>query len=30
MLEAADAVRALLGRSLGSHTLLAGPIDWRR
>ena len=30
MLEAAAAVRAVLGRPLGSHTLLAGPIDWRR
>jgi hydroxymethylglutaryl-CoA lyase len=30
VLEAAAAVRALLGRALGSHTLLAGPIDWRR
>jgi hydroxymethylglutaryl-CoA lyase len=30
VLDAARAVRAVLGRSLGSHTLLAGPIDWRR
>jgi hydroxymethylglutaryl-CoA lyase len=30
LLEAAAAVRAVLGRPLGSHTLIAGPIDWRR
>ena len=30
VLAAAAAVRALLGRSRGSHTLVAGPIDWRR
>jgi hydroxymethylglutaryl-CoA lyase len=29
LLECASSVRALLGRPLGSHTLLAGPIDWR-
>ncbi len=29
LLGCADSVRALLGRPLGSHTLLAGPIDWR-
>src|ERR1017187_8402796 len=29
LLECANSVRALLGRPLGSHTLLAGPIDWR-
>jgi hydroxymethylglutaryl-CoA lyase len=29
LLACADSVRALLGRPLGSHTLLAGPIDWR-
>jgi len=28
MLAAAAAVRQQLGRPLGSHTLLAGPIDW--
>jgi hydroxymethylglutaryl-CoA lyase len=28
MLNAAAAVRLLLGRSLGSHTLVAGPIEW--
>ncbi len=28
LLECARAVRALLGRPLGSHTLTAGPIDW--
>ena len=28
LLRCADSVRALLGRPLGSHTLLAGPIDW--
>jgi hydroxymethylglutaryl-CoA lyase len=28
VLDAARAVRDLLGRSLGSHTLVAGPIDW--
>jgi hydroxymethylglutaryl-CoA lyase len=30
MLAAAAAVRDVLGRPLGSHTLVAGPIDWRR
>ena len=30
MLAAAAAVRQVLGRQLGSHTLLAGPIDWHR
>ena len=30
LLEAAAAVRAVLGRPLGSHTLVAGPIDWKR
>jgi len=29
LLECASSARALLGRPLGSHTLLAGPIDWR-
>jgi len=28
LLEASAAVRTVLGRSLGSHTLTAGPIDW--
>ena len=30
VIAAAAAVREVLGRPLGSHTLLAGPIDWRR
>jgi hydroxymethylglutaryl-CoA lyase len=30
VLAAAAAARDVLGRPLGSHTLLAGPIDWRR
>ena len=30
MLAAAAAVRQVLGRPLGSHTLVAGPIDWHR
>jgi hydroxymethylglutaryl-CoA lyase len=29
LLEAARAVREVLGRPLGSHTLVAGPVDWR-
>jgi hydroxymethylglutaryl-CoA lyase len=29
LLFAAYAVRELLGRELGSHTLIAGPIDWK-
>jgi hydroxymethylglutaryl-CoA lyase len=29
LLACAASVRALLGRPLGSHTLVAGPIDWR-
>ena len=28
LLEAAGAVREMLGRPLGSHTLVAGPIEW--
>jgi hydroxymethylglutaryl-CoA lyase len=28
LLEASGAVRTVLGRPLGSHTLTAGPIDW--
>jgi hydroxymethylglutaryl-CoA lyase len=30
LLEAARAVREVLGRPLGSHTLVAGPVDWHR
>jgi hydroxymethylglutaryl-CoA lyase len=30
VIEAARAVRDVLGRPLGSHTLVAGPIDWHR
>jgi len=30
LLHAAYAVREILGRELGSHTLVAGPIDWKR
>jgi hydroxymethylglutaryl-CoA lyase len=30
LLEAARAVRDVLGRPLGSHTLVAGPVDWKR
>jgi hydroxymethylglutaryl-CoA lyase len=29
LLDAAQAVRDVLGRPLGSHTLVAGPVDWR-
>jgi hydroxymethylglutaryl-CoA lyase len=29
LLACAARVRAILGRQLGSHTLVAGPIDWR-
>lgn len=29
LLEASAEVRSVLGRPLGSHTLTAGPIDWR-
>lgn len=28
LLAAADAVREVLGRPLGSHTLVAGPVEW--
>ena len=28
LLEQARAVRDVLGRPLGSHTLIAGPVDW--
>jgi hydroxymethylglutaryl-CoA lyase len=30
LVECARAVRDVLGRPLGSHTLVAGPIDWHR
>jgi hydroxymethylglutaryl-CoA lyase len=30
LLGAARAVREVLGRPLGSHTLVAGPVDWKR
>lgn len=30
LLEAAREVQRVLGRPLGSHTLVAGPVDWRR
>ena len=30
LLVQARAVRDVLGRSLGSHTLVAGPVEWRR
>jgi hydroxymethylglutaryl-CoA lyase len=30
LLHAAYAVREVLGRELGSHTLIAGPVDWKR
>ena len=30
LLHAANAVRAVLARELGSHTLIAGPVDWKR
>jgi hydroxymethylglutaryl-CoA lyase len=29
LLEASRSVQAVLGRSLGSHVLLAGPVEWR-
>jgi hydroxymethylglutaryl-CoA lyase len=29
LLEAVRAVREILGRPLGSHTLIAGPVDWQ-
>ncbi len=29
LLDAATALRTVLGRPLGSHTLVAGPIDWK-
>ncbi len=30
LLDAAREAQQVLGRPLGSHTLLAGPVDWRR
>jgi hydroxymethylglutaryl-CoA lyase len=30
LLEAAGEAQRVLGRPLGSHTLVAGPVDWRR
>jgi hydroxymethylglutaryl-CoA lyase len=30
LLECSRAVRDVLGRPLGSHTLVAGPVDWQR
>ena len=30
LVEAARSVQKVLGRSLGSHVLLAGPVDWKR
>jgi len=29
LLACARDVRTVLGRPLGSHTLVAGPVDWR-
>jgi hydroxymethylglutaryl-CoA lyase len=29
LVGAARAARAVLGRPLGSHTLVAGPVDWK-
>ena len=29
LLDASRAVQELLGRRLGSHLLIAGPVDWR-
>ncbi|HEV2785557.1 MAG TPA: hydroxymethylglutaryl-CoA lyase [Solirubrobacteraceae bacterium] len=29
LIDAAAAARAVLGRPLGSHTLVAGPVDWK-
>jgi hydroxymethylglutaryl-CoA lyase len=29
LLACSRRVREVLGRSLGSHTLVAGPVDWR-
>ena len=30
LLEASRAAQELLGRPLGAHSLVAGPVDWRR
>ena len=30
LVEAARSAQTVLGRSLGSHVLLAGPVDWKR
>ncbi len=30
LLDATRDVAGVLGRPLGSHTLVAGPVDWRR
>ena len=30
LIACARRVRDVLGRPLGSHTLLAGPVDWHR
>jgi hydroxymethylglutaryl-CoA lyase len=30
LLEAAADVQNVLGRALGSHVLVAGPVDWHR
>jgi hydroxymethylglutaryl-CoA lyase len=30
LVEAARSVQSVLGRTLGSHVLLAGPVDWKR
>jgi hydroxymethylglutaryl-CoA lyase len=30
LIEAARAVRDVLGRPLGSHVLTAGPVEWQR
>jgi hydroxymethylglutaryl-CoA lyase len=30
LLEAAREAQRVLGRPLGSHTIVAGPVDWRR
>jgi hydroxymethylglutaryl-CoA lyase len=29
LIEAAAEVQRVLGRPLGSHTLVAGPVDWQ-
>ena len=29
LLAASEDVREVLGRQLGSHTLVAGPVDWQ-